>query len=287
MKNAIACLASLLALTALAADKPVTEGATPGQWTMDFEAAKKVAAEKKLPILINFTGSDWCGWCKHMDKEVFSQDAWRSYAKENLMLVWIDFPHDPSLVPEKYVARNKALSDQFGVEGYPAYLILDDDGKKQLGQLGADQEITPTLFITRLKGVMKNRSAEVDKLLSTLPEKVAQDYRATAKKLEDSRTELKASEETYKKKTAELQALIAATDKRLDAIRIDAFLAKLPKEKAADYTAKKAQHDKVNAELEAWIATRPERNDANTKKYSAWREELATLEAGMQKVLDQ
>ena len=57
MKKSIACLVSLLALSASAADKPATEGATPGQWTMDFEAARKVAVEKKLPILINFTGS--------------------------------------------------------------------------------------------------------------------------------------------------------------------------------------------------------------------------------------
>jgi len=287
MKKSIACLVSLLALSASAADKPATEGATPGQWTMDFEAARKVAVEKKLPILINFTGSDWCGWCKHMDKEVFSQEAWIAYAKENLMLVWIDFPKDKGLVPEKYVSRNKALSELFGIEGYPAYIILDSDGKNQLGQLGADQEINPALFIARLKGVLKNRASEVEKLLNTLPEKTAQEYRITAKKLEDTRTELKALEDSYKKKNADLHAQIESTEKRLDAIRIEASFTKLPKEKAIAYTAKKSQHDKVSAELEAWIATRPERNDANSKKYSAWREELATLEADMQKLLEQ
>ncbi len=45
-----------------AAEAIQTEGAKVGHWTMDFEAAKKIAAEKNLPLLLNFTGSDWCGW---------------------------------------------------------------------------------------------------------------------------------------------------------------------------------------------------------------------------------
>ena len=76
-----------------------TSGAELGKWTMDFDAAKTLAAEKEVPILINFTGSDWCGWCKLMDREVFSKAEWQQYAAESLVLVWIDFPRDKALVP--------------------------------------------------------------------------------------------------------------------------------------------------------------------------------------------
>ena len=62
-----------LALSAQAGDKVQLEGAKLGHWTMDFDAATKLAAEKKVPLMLNFTGSDWCGWCKLMDKNVFAE----------------------------------------------------------------------------------------------------------------------------------------------------------------------------------------------------------------------
>ena len=60
--------AGALMMSAQAADKVELEGASVGVWTMDFDAAVKLAGEKKLPLILNFTGSDWCGWCKLMDK---------------------------------------------------------------------------------------------------------------------------------------------------------------------------------------------------------------------------
>ena len=60
-----------VALSAQAADKVELEGAKVGVWTMDYDAAVKLAGEKKLPLMLNFTGSDWCGWCKKLDRETF------------------------------------------------------------------------------------------------------------------------------------------------------------------------------------------------------------------------
>lgn len=143
---------SLILLTAtLRAERPVVDGATVGEWTMDFDAAKILAKDKNLPLLLNFTGSDWCGWCKLMDANVFSKDQWKNYAKSNLVLVFIDFPRDKTLVPEKRVEANKALSKQFGVKGYPTYIVLASDGEKQLGTLGADRDMTPEKFIRGIK----------------------------------------------------------------------------------------------------------------------------------------
>jgi thioredoxin-related protein len=146
--------ASILAMTfslPACAERPATEGAKVGEWTMDFEAAKALAKEKKLTILMNFTGSDWCGWCKLMDKNVFSKDDWKLYAKDKLVLVFIDFPKDKTLVPEKRAEANKALSDKFEVGGYPTYILLASDGEKQMGKLSASREATPASFIQGIK----------------------------------------------------------------------------------------------------------------------------------------
>ena len=120
----------LLTIAAHASDEVALEGAKPGQWTMDYEAAVKLAAEKELPMMLNFTGSDWCGWCKLMDKEVFAKEEWKKFAAENVILVTVDFPKDKSIVPEKFVARNNELKKQFGIRGYPTIWFIDSDGEK-------------------------------------------------------------------------------------------------------------------------------------------------------------
>lgn len=151
MSMAAALLIALNFTTQVRAERPVTEGAKVGEWTMDYEAAKALAKEKKLTILMNFTGSDWCGWCKLMDKNVFSTEQWKSYATQNLVTVFIDFPKNKSLVPEKRAEANKALSEKFGVQGYPTYILLASDGEKQLGKLGASRDATPASFIQGIK----------------------------------------------------------------------------------------------------------------------------------------
>ena len=154
--------AGALMINAQAADKVEIDGASVGVWTMDFDAAVKLAGEKKLPLILNFTGSDWCGWCKLMDKNVFAEEAWKTYAKENVLLVTLDFPQDKSVVPEKYVARNKALQEKFGVRGYPTYVVLDNDGDTKLGQLGAGRDKTPSSFIEEFKGVVRMSAGAIE-----------------------------------------------------------------------------------------------------------------------------
>lgn len=132
------------------------KGAEVGLWTQDFDAAKALAKEKKLPLLINFTGSDWCYWCKLMDKEVFSKEEWKAYAKEKLVLAFINFPKNSKLVPKEFVKRNRQLQEMFGVEGYPTYILLYTDGETVLGRLGASREITPKKFIKDVESLLSS-----------------------------------------------------------------------------------------------------------------------------------
>ena len=286
MKSAVLSVLLLLPAPLLtAADKPATEGAVPGEWTMDLDAALEVAAAKKLPLLLNFTGSDWCGWCKHMDKEVFAQEAWTAFAQTNLLLVWIDFPKDKSLVPEKFADRNKALAERHGVEGYPTYIVLDDNGQTPLGKLGADSEISPEKFIRQVNALLQNRVSVVEKLLKKLPDKTAKAYTAAEKQRAAASDELKKLKASFEKRSGELERAIEAQEKRLEEIRLEARLAGLPKGKADAYLAKRKRLDAVRADINAWIATEPERTDANMQKFADWRAEVEKLEAELADLL--
>ncbi len=103
-------------------------------WLDDFEKAKAQAKAENKKILLDFTGSDWCGWCKKLDAEVFSQPAWKEYAAKHLVLVELDFPRGFQLSPETK-AQNDKLAQKFKVQGYPTIVITSSSGNRK-GELG-------------------------------------------------------------------------------------------------------------------------------------------------------
>lgn len=113
----------------LKVDGPVTN-AIAGQelWTTDFEAAKAQAAKENKDILVFFTGSDWCGWCKILKKEVLDTPAFQAAAPKQFVLEEADFPQKTKL-PPALEAQNKKLHEQFGVQGKPAVVMLDAQGR--------------------------------------------------------------------------------------------------------------------------------------------------------------
>ena len=121
-----------------------------GVWTDDYDAALALAAEKRLPVFLNFTGSDWCPFCKLMNQQVFSTPEWNDYATNSLVLVLLDFPHDTTLLPEATLDRNHALAEHYGINSVPTYILLGPDGA-EIGQLGATPTATPASFIAALR----------------------------------------------------------------------------------------------------------------------------------------
>ena len=142
----VTALAAVLFCTGLAAQ------AAGDGWLTDFEKAKNLAAEKGLPILADFSGSDWCGWCKKLDKEVFSQKAFRDYAKGNVVLFLADFPQSKTQ-SEAVVKQNQKLAKLYAVRGYPTVLVLDKGGKV-LGKTGYRRGGAEA-YVTYLKTVIK------------------------------------------------------------------------------------------------------------------------------------
>lgn len=97
-------------------------------WESNYQKALKRAKQEHKPILVNFTGSDWCGWCIKLKREVFSQENFKEYAKKNLVLLTLDFPKKKTL-PSWEQNQNQKLAQKYGVKGFPTVLLLDNNEK--------------------------------------------------------------------------------------------------------------------------------------------------------------
>lgn len=103
----------------------------PVQWEPDFENAKKIAREKHELILLNFSGSDWCGPCITLRKDYIESEEFQNMAKSNLVLVNADFPRKKkNQLSAEQVKRNEALAEKYNKDGlFPYTLLLNADGK--------------------------------------------------------------------------------------------------------------------------------------------------------------
>lgn len=120
-------------------------------WNDNLEKAVAVAKKEDKAILINFSGSDWCKWCKRLDAEVFSQKEFINYAKKNLVLVKIDFPQYTQQDP-KVQSYNREVAQMFRVQGFPTVVVIDKN-QKLAGYTGY-QEGGAGNYIKYLKSVL-------------------------------------------------------------------------------------------------------------------------------------
>ncbi len=98
------------------------------EWGTDFKKAAVVAKASDKYILLDFSGSDWCMWCMKLDKEVFSQNDFKNFVKDNLVCVLVDFPRAIKQT-KKLKRQNKDLAQKYGVRGFPTIIILSPDGE--------------------------------------------------------------------------------------------------------------------------------------------------------------
>lgn len=97
-------------------------------WMTDFAAAQKKAEAEGKDLFINFTGSDWCGWCMRLDKEVFSQKLFIYEAQKHFVFVYVDFPRNKKL-DDTLQAQNEKLAQSYQAEGFPTIILATADGK--------------------------------------------------------------------------------------------------------------------------------------------------------------
>lgn len=121
-------------------------------WQTDFEAAKAKAKSEKKLLLVDFTGSDWCGWCVKLKNEVFDKEPFKTEASKQFVFVELDFPHGKKL-SDKLKKQNKELSEKFKVRGFPTILVMDAEGKK-IAKTGY-RPGGPEGYVKHLGGIVK------------------------------------------------------------------------------------------------------------------------------------
>lgn len=99
-----------------------------GDFLTDFETAKKKAAADKKPLLVKFTGSDWCPPCIKLNDEVFSKSSFKKAVEKDFVVVVLDFPRKTKL-PEDQAAANRKVAEKYGLKSYPTVMLMDSKGK--------------------------------------------------------------------------------------------------------------------------------------------------------------
>jgi thiol-disulfide isomerase/thioredoxin len=160
-------------------------------WETNFEAAKKKAVAENKALLVDFTGSDWCGWCIRLQKEVFSQADFAKYAQDKFVLVELDYPQktaqDPALKKQ-----NEQLAQKYQVQGFPTILLMDAQGRpfaktgyqaggpsaynKHLDELLKVRTKRDAAFSAAEKVKGPEKAASLVAALKTLPEEVIGHY---------------------------------------------------------------------------------------------------------------
>ena len=130
-------------------------------WQTDVKKATKISNKTKKPLLLFFTGSDWCGWCIRLQNEVLKTPEFAKWAKENVVLVELDYPRRTPQTPE-IKQQNGELQQAFGIQGYPTIHFANTttkEGKVNFVGLGSTGYVAggPTAWIAVADGILKKK----------------------------------------------------------------------------------------------------------------------------------
>ena len=133
---------------------------TPVTWLGNFNEAKSEAAKSHKLILVNFSGSDWCGPCIRERKEILESAVFENYAAGHLVLVRADFPRQKkNQLSKEQVKLNDALADKYNAEGkFPFTLLIDENGKV-LKVWDGFPGVSPEVFVVQISAFMHTETA--------------------------------------------------------------------------------------------------------------------------------
>jgi thioredoxin-related protein len=162
LSTVIVGLSTVLPLAAQDQTPPAAAEAS-SVWFADFDKAAEAATAQKKDLLVDFTGSDWCGWCIKLHEEVFAHESFVSGAQKNFVLVALDFPRSEEAkakVPNP--ERNQELAKKYGVQGFPTVLLMTPAGDV-FGRTGYAPG-GPEKYLESIDGMLttgKTRMAEI------------------------------------------------------------------------------------------------------------------------------
>jgi len=122
------------------------------EWLTNMEKARQQAVKENKIILLNFSGSDWCGPCIRMKREIFESDLFESFAAEHLLLVKADFPRGKkNKLSAEQTRKNEALAERYNPDGkFPFTVLLDSSGKVLKSWDGFPDQ-SPAVFVEEIK----------------------------------------------------------------------------------------------------------------------------------------
>jgi thioredoxin-related protein len=125
-------------------------------WQTNFDAAKQQAKKEDKVLLLDFTGSDWCGFCIRLKKAVWDKPEFAKFAEKSLVLVELDFPHNKK-VPAEVKKQNEQLQNKYKIDGFPTIVVLDGEGK-ELGRMEGYEGDNVTSYIKRLEKIIEKKN---------------------------------------------------------------------------------------------------------------------------------
>lgn len=125
------------------------------EWQTDLSSAKKVAKSKDFPIVLVFQGSDWCAPCIKLDREVWSTDEFKTYAKNHYVMLQADFPRRKNnALSLEQTDKNKALAEKYNRNGiFPFVVVMNSDGEVY-GETSY-KKLTPKEYINEMNSFIK------------------------------------------------------------------------------------------------------------------------------------
>ena len=149
---------ALCACVSVAATAAKLSKSVPRGWGEDFAAAQKAAAAGDKYILLAFSGSDWCGWCVKMDKDIYSDKKFVREAKKDFELVLIDMPQNQDILSPLAKQQNRGLLKKYGIRGFPCSILVHPDGT-EAKRFSGYQSGGPEAFLAALKDAAKDAGA--------------------------------------------------------------------------------------------------------------------------------
>ena len=120
-------------------------------WLTDVNQALELSKETGKPIFAFFTGKEWCSWCKKLERQILSKEDFISYAKENLILLELDFPRGKRNLPQEQIN----LARKFRIQGYPTVIVMDGE-TNLLGQTGYEN-LTAQQYVDNVKKMISKK----------------------------------------------------------------------------------------------------------------------------------
>ena len=145
MKHVLALLAPIVSL--------ISSANAADAWLTDFTEAQAQAARQNTPIVLDFTGSDWCGWCITMRRQVLDTPAFHDYARNKFVLMEVDLPRNTSKMSQELLRQNRELSSRYNVSTYPTVLVISAEGQILGGFTGGRTELAAATQVLDLAAV--------------------------------------------------------------------------------------------------------------------------------------